>query len=636
MRLFGQAAIAAANKKIHDKNAEVARVLRLPRRPVVDCNRYRGLDGKLHYKPETQALIEVVTERFAIKRLPKKDGTPSCSCALLGYPCIKELLPEQAWALRELMLVGGVLGFLPVGLGKTIVSLLAPLALPNVRMAVLLAKSDQRAHYRKWWNIIRNHFRVPSFVMDDGGDRMIVDGAPILYYIPYSKLSSPESTKLLADLNPDLVVSDEVHCLANATSARTIRWLRFMNSRQGLHFAGWSGTLLDKSIRSMAHISAHALGHGSPLPINPDEVEAWALVLDPSNQPDRESPTAREIYNAFGGSEADLMSPLALALGTHLKRTRDGFKKRLSETPGVITSRSVSSTASILIHERPVKMPQAVREALKMVRGWKRPDEEEIVQATDKARCASEVGAGFYYLWKFFDEPEELIREWFAKRQSFNRELRERILRGEEYLDSRLLCENAAERAYQNPPYTGPLPVWPAQYWLPWREIKDKVRHTQDVFWIDDFIVKDAAAWAREHRGIIWTLSKCLGQKIAQEAGISYHGGGPHAERDILAETGDKSIVASLSAHSEGRDTLQFKFSEQLIVEAPSGAKRWGQCLGRLARKGQKADSVDTWVYVHFSEARDAIKTALDQAHFVEEMTPSTSLLSAADFTFEL
>ncbi len=608
---------------------DLERIISLPERDPVTCTRLLDVaTGKMEYPAITQALVEVTTERFVRRR------TDPCKCRELGFHCITEFNAEQAWTLHELRKVGGVIGSIAVGGGKTLAGILAPLAVPGVRRAVLLAKSDQRLHYRRMWRQVSEHFRVPSFVIDDGGEPMLgTNDWPVLHFVPYSKLSRPESTRLLNDLNPDLVIADEMHALFSWRSARTLRFLRFMSSRQGLKFCGWSGTFIDKTLRSVAHLIAHALGYGSPMPVNPSDVEAFASVLDPSPQPDRHSSTAQAIFRAFGDPAFD---PGMDFVGLGISRVREGFQRRLMRTPGVVASRSTSSSASITIRERKVEMPQSVREALKKARGWTRPDGEELVDAMEQARTARECASGYFYYWKFRDEPRELIEEWFDRRQAFNRELRDKILKGEEYLDSRLLCENAAERACREPPYDGPLPVWKAWCWPAWRDIRDQVEHEQCVRWIDDYLARDAAEWGREHRGIIWCLSTAFAQRVSQLSGLPYHGGGPGAEARILAERGDRSIIASIKAHSEGRDGLQRLFHTQLVAEVPAGGKAWGQLLGRLCRQGQEADEIDTYVYAHYQEARDAIRRAVAQAEFVQDIAAAESLLLAADFSFEL
>lgn len=615
------------------ERTELQRIISLPARATVDCERRRGPTGKFIYPPSTQALIEVVSEKY---RRPRAPG--ECRCREMGHPCVTQLNAEQAWVLRELPRVGGALGFIPVGGGKSFAGILAPMTFSGVRNAVLLAKSDQRLHYRKSWERLREHWKVPSFVIDGDldGDPMIVKGAPVLHLIPYSKLSRPESTKLLDDLNPDVIIADECHSLADKQSARTLRFLRFMVSRQGIRFCGWSGTLLDKSIRSVSHLSAFALGTGSPFPIHPGEADIWADVLDPGPQPDRQSPTAKSIFSAFGAPREEKGSVAELFLGLGIGKVRENFGKRMAATPGVITSKALSSTASITVYERSVNMPDNVRRSLNEVRQWVRPDGEELVEAVEQARCGREVAGGFYYFWSFFDELEDLIKKWFRVRKDFNRELREKILRGEEYLDSRNLCERAAQRAWQKPAYEGALPVWKSGWWPAWRDVKDTVRHTQDVEWLDDYLVDDAIKWGNEHRGIIWTMSRVLGRRIAEKGGFNYHGGGIDAEKKILSERGDRSIVVSIKAHREGRDGLQKYFSKQLIVECPSSGKIWGQLLGRLCRPGQDQDEILTWVYVHYLEARESIRKAISQAEFDSDVTTNNHLLLAADFTFDV
>ena len=88
---------------------ELQRVLALPRRarPTPE---------------QSRRIVEVMTRRFAIEN-------NNCRCAELRPavedPCIKTLRPIQAWALLEMMHVGGMVGPIGVGHGKTLMFVLA-------------------------------------------------------------------------------------------------------------------------------------------------------------------------------------------------------------------------------------------------------------------------------------------------------------------------------------------------------------------------------------------------------------------------------------------------------------------------------------------------------------------------------
>lgn len=680
---------------------ELDRILALPRREPLDCERQVGPDGRpvRRWSPQAQALVELVTAQFtrgpriacacrdrrvvgapngrllvyqspppglppappvetdveafcrdnahdppAVEKVRAIRWGQTVDLPGLGYPfCVTELNPVQAWVLYEAPRAGGILGMLSVGSGKTFTSLLTPLSMPNLRRWVLLIKPDQRLHYRRAYLRLREHFRVPTVVHDtrDPRDSFWVEGAPVVHVVPYSTLSNPKSTQLLDLYDPDGVVADEGHLLASKVSSRTLRFLRFMGRRneqnRPVAFFDWSGSVVKKSIKDVAHLSALALGYGSPLPISSDEVERLAAVVDPQIMPDRDSPTAKKLQVVFGGG---LRRGVGVVLDSAAE-IRRGLRDRIVQTPGVISTRSSGASCSITIREREAPpIPASVREALAGVRAHStRPDGEELVEAPEIARAAHTVAAGFYHYWAFPKaRPEDLadgglVDQWFAARKAFNKELRAKILCGEPHLDSRVLCENAAERAWQSPKYEGDLPTWPSDTWPAWAAIMDRVEYDERVRWIDDYLARDAAEWAKKNVGIVWCQSRAFGQRVAQLAGINYHGGGADAEERILAEDGRRSIVASVRAHGTGRDGLQLKFCKQLLppdIPLASG-DQYEQVLGRLAREGQVADTVEAEIYLHTSELRASLRQAVMYAEFIETTTPNRQLLLAAD-----
>lgn len=634
--------VKPAPEEVIETPTGLRRVLHLPRRPTVDCERE---PGTRRWTPEAQALVELVTETYSL-------GPRKCACASLGHPCIKELNPVQAWALREAKRVDGVVGLMPVGSGKTIASLLAPLAISDCRSAVLLIKPDQRLHYKLAYRRLREHFRVPQMVFEDESFR--VRGAPILHVVPYSKLSRPESTDMLEKREPDLIIADECHKLTGESST-SIRFYRYLlqqsEADRDVRLCAWSGTLIKKSVKDAFRLSGYALGAGSPLPISEDEAIAWAAVLDVSPTPDRKSSTAKALAKHFGGERKNAFDMKAT------KRMREGFQSRFLETPGVVSAKSASSGASIYFHELPTTpMPEVVREALTKVRTkWVRPDGEELVEVLDRVMCARAVASGFYYRWVFpRGETRALIDEWLAKRKSYNKELRAKILQGGAHLDSEMLCSNAAARALLRGDlmngstccadcgghwpcsHKTHLPAWAARAWPAWAEIKDSVVPDPRSKWIDDYFALDCAKWARENRGVVWYLSEPFGRRVAELAKLPLNCGGPEAEARILSEKGDRSVIASIDAHGESRDGLQWKFSKQLVAELPVSSNRWEQLLGRLAREGQKEDEIETWVPLHVPENREALQKAIEYAEFNTDVTSSKQLLLSANMGFKI
>ena len=296
-----------------------------------------------------------------------------------------------------------------------------------------------------------------------------------------------------------------------------------------------SGTMEVKSINDTQMLCAYALGTGSPLPLDPNEAEAWSNVIDLSYQPDRKSPTARALHRAFGNGfvEEDASIP-ALMLTPPEKPLREGFQKWRTETAGIISASASNINASIYIGEFELpKMPEVVAEALTKVRAYMRPDGEELVEKMEMITCARNVAVGFFPYWAFPKHPCTcppnrtvtrspnwcdqcvLIDEWYARRKKWNKEVRSKLLRGVVHLDSPALCEEAAERARvlkETQPELAALvqdvevfcfhcvqakhvipwpcedkkhlPVWNVDAWAPWREIDPQVEYEKKVRWI--------------------------------------------------------------------------------------------------------------------------------------------------------
>lgn len=539
------------------------------------------------------------------------------------------LRPLQAWALYEGPLSRGLLGNMALGSGKTLTGLLMPMVWPNCKRAVLLIPAKLRVQlFEHDWEFYGRHWKLPNLAGKPSevgtAGRYFVPGRPVLHIIAYSELSSPNSSMLLDQIQPDLILCDEVHNLRNYSAARVKRFFRYLASHETVSLAGWSGTITNDSIKDYAYLAAAMLGDKSPVPFMEPALSEWATVLD------------------AGDSFAD---PGVLRnLCTKTESTRQGYHRRLIDTYGVISSAEDEVGSELTFLEWKVKgVPQNIVDHLRVCRRKeepKRPDGEILVEPLDQVRCARQLACGFYSFWKFpKNEPLELRKDWFVKRQMFNAELRQRLKLSIPHCDSPKLCENAAQRFLdggckgcnrgpreyhaKDCKYAETHPLWDSFTWPYWRDIENQVVHETATKWESDFLLKEMMTWLDERKaagetGIVWVEFVEVGHQLSKLAKIPYYGEGDKAKRGIQNEDGKRSVILSIQSNNEGLN-LQDRFFNNFFATFPSSAKLAGQAIGRTHRPFQKRDEVFVWYCAHTSELRDGIEYARTKADYSTE-----------------
>ena len=600
---------------------DLTRVLAIPRRAPLEIP-----------SPDADALVAYVTAKY---KLPPR---AHCRCREIDpeRDCIQNLLPLQAWGLHEMSLANGLVAAVPAGGGKSIIFLLAALALRDCKCAALLLPSTLVPQMVTDYEILSQHFRVPSLIVHQGRAQAPLrvasntDPNVVLHLIAYTRLSSPDASDLLAQISPDAILADEADALSDTTSVRTRRFLRIYQRAPGTRFVCGTGSFTDKGLEDWATLAALALRLNSPMPLDPEVTADWGRAINAGD------------YPAPPGALMDLCRPG--------EEVRAGFQRRLRETLGFISSTTsevrvitTGELVDIIIQKREAPpLPAIIEEALAKVRAGLRPDtlapagtpggesvdDEELVDPMQKAQCAAEVACGMFYRFIFpRGEPRALIEDWFSKRKAYFREQRDMLMLDIPFMDSPHLLDQAARRAHGDIPPglldDGTLdprqPAWPSAAWPAWRDIMDKVEPKSQAVRLHDYLVLDAAEWAEKSPGIVWYTMVEFGQWLSEISGMTLHTGGAGAGARILKEDGRRSIVVSVKSHGRGRNGLQHRFWRQLLSQMLSSSRMNAQLLARLHRLGQKENTVETDVYLHTPEIRKRFRQALSRARYVQE-----------------
>ena len=509
----------------------------------------------------------------------------------------------QNWALWWIIQQRGLLGLLAAGSGKTIVSLLAAKAL-NAENPILMIPPTMQIPLRNAMEELKHHFLLPKN----------------LRIVPYSQLSVASSTDLLDKHRPDLIICDEVHCVANGDAARSKRIIRYFKAYPETRFVALSGTLTGKGLSDYGHLSEMALRKGSPLPISSGDLIAWGSCVDSESRINARNLPKEEHWRTFAAFK-DLRH--IEDIETRREEARKVFSDRLRSTPGVVASLEGSIGSSLLFMKRDVSVPDEIDQALKELRKtWTRPDGEELTCSLELYRCGMELGQGFYLRWKW---PDGIVdREWLNARAFWHREVRAVYQQNRVGLDSPLLIARAVIRhvkALETDPGAKTEGVSPTLLlaWKGWCEQKHKPQPPTETVWVDKFLIENALKWRRAHpTGIIWFSSKAV-ENALREAGERVFGAGEVPPND------GKAVCLSIGSHGTGLN-LQ-AFSENLILCWPTSGKICEQLVARTHRQGSTFDEVVVWRYEHTLEAKLSVKKSRMDARYIESSTKASQKL---------
>lgn len=562
---------------VPDSN-DLRRVLALPSREWS-----QGLGGE---HGTAQELVELLTSAF------KREG---------GTEVLRAV---QAVALAEIHDFGGALLPVRVGGGKTLISFLAPLVCGAAR-PLLLVPASMRASTNRKWLAAQAHWRLP---------RMRIES--------YEILSRANRATYLEDYAPDMIFADEGHKLADTGTATVRRVKAYLEAHPDTRVVVASGTITGKSIMDYWHLVRWCLREFAPLPLRFQDVIPWAQALD-SDVGNRYSAgalaklcTDTEAQALTGDVEADLSI------------VRGAYRRRLTSTPGVVSTIDEQVSCSLSIVEWPVDVRHLEPHFRRMRELWETPDGHQFEEAVDLWRHCRTLAQGFWLVW---DPPPP--PEWMRARKHLAQFVRSHLRRGvhgidsplqvrEAVLDGRLIDEFVTDTGDK----VSPVAEW------------DDFEPRTVPVWIDDAMVRQAASWLLERPGrIAWVEHVAMGRRLAEITGLPYFGEqGIDANGRQIPEWPERlttSCIASIKAVGTGRN-LQW-CNEALVLSCPPSGRTWEQMLGRLHRDGQPEDSVTYHVAIACKEHVAGMARAFERARYIEESTGGSQKLLFADVSIE-
>lgn len=562
----------------------------------------------------------------------------------------------QARALTELHDVKGAFCPIPVGEGKTHITFMAPTVVEAER-PLLLVPAKLRDKTLWEFEDLAEHWQ----------------GCTDMRIESYEKLGRVSGAEILDEYRPDLIIADECQRLKNTKAACTRRVHKYMTAYPKVVFCALSGTITKRSLFDFWHILLWCYGkQNMPLPNTKKETDLWARALDEKIEWNkRMMPGALSVF-------VDPEAPMGKVRDEHTDayvdltqtQARQGYARRLGDTPGVVLMTSTSGVdASLYIDfwdpDLPVEARNKIEEIRKKVeldtRGREDAPFEDcawcgqrharrqglrdtvvldckgdvIVRPVDLWRQTRELVLGFHYEWD--PQPPE---PWLIARREWKGFVRD-ILAETKLYDSEHHVAQACVRG----------DLCSQGLYERWAQIRDTFKPKVRTRWVesvpgcpgcegDEYTcpehepsvlgqVRDKLLSASPT--LVWVDHVAVGKKLSTMTGIPFfhRGGLDQDKRPLESLAGKSSAICSIASNAEGRN-LQ-AWSRNLVLTPPSTGDIWEQMLGRTHRAGQRADEVECLVLLGHGVLREAMSQAFKDAAYMQALNQAPQKLLLAD-----
>jgi hypothetical protein len=615
-------------------------------------NWFQRFQAKPQPKPQSE-IARILGVPVAPPFTPEREA--ELSLRFVQAPAYREgfrLLPLQARGLAAFLDTGRLVGVIPVGKGKTFLSMLIASIgheqNPSSRSLLLIPPSIYEQFWLRDLPEARRKLAIAVPWLGLGNATLQKRRAlaatkrPGCYVLPYSCLSTKDTQELLDTIDPDLVIADEAQALRGdpEDSAKNKRFWSWVERRKTpARGAVMSGTLTTTTPMDYYRILRWVLGPACPLPRTVVEATAWAACL----RSDAEDPLPAD--------KVEQLTPLlewagrttGKPLWSNVDGVRAAYQTRLLTIPGVVASDGEQIGTSIEVRNTPAEQTsgwdQLQKHLFELGNDGRSPNGEVLKFGIEIHNAYRELSAGFYYR-RFWDEAHPLAAEakacWKAE-QAYAVKLNEwfrscRVPR--KGLDTPMLVGNYHEKH-------GAMPDQEELYdlWCEWKELQreDLPERQSEPVWICDYKIRHAVEWAKAHKpgGIIWVWHRAVANRVQaalRDAGLPVldKGGGA----SWLHNDGSEQFfcVASIESHHKGKN-LQHH-TQQLLLQWPRPADYCEQLMGRTHRTGQKADRLiyDTCATTDFDHEQIAA-TLRDTRYAAQTLGGGEHKLLLADWS---
>jgi hypothetical protein len=428
---------------------------------------------------------------------------------------------------------------------------------------------------------------------------------PNLEVVSYEWLAHPDHADWLEQYKPDWIFCDEAHKMGGFKSEKRKRSSTLVKrllgyiDRGDVPCAFASGSFFTSGFESYAHLAHYATRKAPEGPVLAKNRDAHALIADAVDR-DGGAHAARKCGAVLGGkySKPD--------------EVREAIKARLKAHSACLVSEDCFDEVLLKIEFAKARHCPIIAEAFNRLRKFgELPDGFVLGEGfNDDGSAARQLAWGYYYDWE--PRPTEAF---YSARKAYMKKVEKLISSGK--CDS----EGTAKRLLRD---SAELAAWDTE--------RTSYSGIQRANWISRARLDDVIAWGKTHPdGLIWTgWFLELGRELARLTGWPCYGRGglDDNKRPVADHPRGVPALVSTQANYTGRDRLQYRFSEVLVLDPAASGAITEQRIGRVMRQGQTSPVHETWLMA-CHENLQATHSALADAKAIQAQLNPQLLLNA-------